>query len=73
METDLGILASYDFRSAFCKFALLGHRRMGFLPLGVQIAKKERIDIQMVDGRNLEELEKAILGLPFSGTYINSQ
>ena len=44
-----------------------------FDPLGVQIAKKERIDIQMVDGRNLEELEKAILGLPFSGTYINSQ
>ena len=44
-----------------------------FDPLGVQIAKKEKIDIQMVDGRNLEELEKAILGLPFSGTYINSQ
>ena len=44
-----------------------------FDPLGVQIAKKEKIDIQMVDGRNLEELEKAILGLSFSGTYINSQ
>ncbi len=44
-----------------------------FDPLGVQIAKKEKIDIQMVDGRNLEELEKAILGQPFSGTYINSQ
>ena len=34
---------------------------------------KEKIDIQMVDGRNLAELEKAILGQPFSGTYINSQ
>jgi len=44
-----------------------------FDPLGVQIAKKEKIDIQMVDGRNLAELEKAILGQPFSGTYINSQ
>ena len=44
-----------------------------FDPLGVQIAKKEKIDIQMVDGRNLEELEKAILGQPFSGTYISSQ
>ena len=44
-----------------------------FDPLGVQIAKKEKIDIQMVDGRNLAELEKAILGQPFSGTYISSQ
>ena len=44
-----------------------------FDPLGVQIAKKEKIDIQMVDGRNLAELEKAILGQPFSGTYVNSQ
>ena len=44
-----------------------------FDPMGVQIAKKEKIDIQMVDGRNLAELEKAILGQPFSGTYISSQ
>ena len=44
-----------------------------FDPLGVQIAKKEKIDVQMVDGRNLAELEKAILGQPFSGTYISSQ
>lgn len=44
-----------------------------FDPLGVQIAKKERIDIQMVDGRSLEELEKAILNQPFHGTYISSQ
>ena len=44
-----------------------------FDPLGVQIAKSEKIDIMMVDGRNLAELEKAIAGEPFDGTFVNSQ
>jgi len=44
-----------------------------FDPLGVQIAKSEKIDIMMVDGRNLDELEKAIAGDPFNGTFIDSQ
>ena len=43
-----------------------------FDPLGVKIAALHKIDIMMVDGRNLEELRKAILGQPFSGTTVNS-
>ena len=43
-----------------------------FDPMGVGIAKENRIDILMVDGRNLEELRKAILGQPFNGTFVNS-
>ncbi len=43
-----------------------------FDPLGVKIAEKDKIDIEMVDGRNLTEFEKAILGQPFSGTHIDS-
>jgi len=43
-----------------------------FDPLGVQIAEQERIDIQMVDGRNLTELKNAVLNQPFHGTYISS-
>ncbi len=43
-----------------------------FDPLGVKIASENRIDIMMVDGRNLEELRKAILGLDFSGTMVDS-
>ena len=43
-----------------------------FDPMGVKIAEKDRIDIEMVDGRNLAELEKAILGQPFSGTHVDS-
>lgn len=44
-----------------------------FDPLGVEIAEREGIDIQIVDGRNLEELEKAVLGRPFSGTYVRAR
>ncbi len=44
-----------------------------FDPLGVRIAEEKGIDIEIVDGRNLEELEKAILGQPFSGTHISSR
>ena len=43
-----------------------------FDPLGVEIARESRIDISMVDGRNLEELRKAILGEPFEGTFVDS-
>ena len=43
-----------------------------FDPLGVQIARESRIDISMVDGRNVEELRKAILGQPFDGTFVDS-
>ena len=43
-----------------------------FDPMGVGIAKENRIDILMVDGRNLVELRKAILGEPFSGTFVDS-
>lgn len=43
-----------------------------FDPLGVEIARECRIDISMVDGRNLEELEKAILGEEFQGTFVDS-
>lgn len=44
-----------------------------FDPLGVQIAKERKIDIMMVNGRNLAELEKAIAGDPFDGTFVDSQ
>mgnify|MGYP000770503947 FL=1 len=43
-----------------------------FDPLGVKIAEECHIDISMVDGRDLIELEKAILGKPFNGTFVNS-
>ncbi len=43
-----------------------------FDPLGVKIAEESRIDISMVDGRNIDELEKAILGKPFDGTFVDS-
>ncbi len=43
-----------------------------FDPLGVKIAAEKRIDINIVDGRNLEELRKAILGQRFDGTFVNS-
>lgn len=44
-----------------------------FDPLGVRVAKENRTDIMMVDGRNLPELEKAIVGDPFDGTVIRSR
>jgi len=43
-----------------------------FDPLGIKIAKNEKIDILMVDGRNLNELKNAILGKEINGTYVNS-
>lgn len=44
-----------------------------FDPLGVKIAKEHRIDILMVDGRDLVELKNAILGKEINGTFVNSQ
>ncbi|MCL2146035.1 MAG: UMP kinase [Methanomassiliicoccaceae archaeon] len=44
-----------------------------FDPLGIKIAKEEKIDILMVDGRNLAELKNAILGKEISGTYVSSR
>lgn len=43
-----------------------------FDPLGVKIAAEKNIDIMIVDGRNLDELRKAILGEKFNGTFVNS-
>ena len=43
-----------------------------FDPLGIKIAKQEKIDILIVDGRNLGELKNAILGKKINGTYISS-
>ncbi|MCL1978912.1 MAG: UMP kinase [Methanomassiliicoccaceae archaeon] len=43
-----------------------------FDPLGVRIAKEERIDILIVDGRNIDELRNAILGKRIEGTFVNS-
>ncbi len=50
-----------------------GASRSGvFDPLGVRIAAEKKIDIMIVDGRNLEELRKAILGERFDGTFVDS-
>jgi uridylate kinase len=38
--------------------------------LGADIAMKHRIPIYIVNGRDLEELRKAILGLEVEGTYV---
>lgn len=43
-----------------------------FDPLGVQIAKENKIDLLIVEGRNLEELRNAILGNGIKGTFVNS-
>lgn len=43
-----------------------------FDPLGVSIAMRERIDILMVNGRDLEELRNAILGKQIKGTFVDS-
>lgn len=43
-----------------------------FDPLGVRIATEERIDISVVNGRDLEDLGNAILGNRINGTLIDS-
>ncbi|MDR0334419.1 MAG: UMP kinase [Methanomassiliicoccaceae archaeon] len=44
-----------------------------FDPLGVKLAMRDRIDIMIVDGRDLDEMRNAILGKKIKGTYVNSQ
>jgi uridylate kinase len=44
-----------------------------FDPLGVQIAKEHKIDLCIVNGRNLSELRKAILGEDNEGTIVRSK
>ncbi|MDR2698800.1 MAG: UMP kinase [Candidatus Methanoplasma sp.] len=44
-----------------------------FDPLGIKIAKEEKIDILMIDGRNLSELKNAVLGKEIKGTYVSSR
>lgn len=43
-----------------------------FDPMGVQIAKESKIDLFMVDGRDLQELKNAILGKKIKGTIVRS-
>jgi len=43
-----------------------------FDPLGIKIATEEKIDIVIVDGRDLKDLKNAILGNEVKGTFINS-
>ncbi|MDD3128235.1 MAG: UMP kinase [Candidatus Methanomethylophilaceae archaeon] len=42
-----------------------------FDPLGVSMCMEDCRDIYMVNGRDLEELENAILGRPIKGTRVN--
>ncbi|MDR0198692.1 MAG: UMP kinase [Methanomassiliicoccaceae archaeon] len=44
-----------------------------FDPLGVRLAMRDRIDIMIVDGRDLDEMRNAILGKRIKGTTVNSQ
>ena len=44
-----------------------------FDPLGVKIAMREKIDILMINGRDLDEMKNAILGRKIKGTFVNSQ
>jgi len=44
-----------------------------FDPLGIKIAKENQIDIIIVDGRDLKELENAIRGSNFRGTIVRSK
>ena len=43
-----------------------------FDPLGVKLAKENKMDILIIDGRNLDELKNAILGKKINGTFVNS-
>jgi uridylate kinase len=44
-----------------------------FDPLGVKLAMRDRIDLLIVDGRDIDELRNAILGNDIKGTTVNSQ
>ena len=43
-----------------------------FDPMGVRIAKESKIDLLMVNGRDLSELRNAILGKEIKGTFVDS-
>jgi len=43
-----------------------------FDPLGVKLAKENKMDILIIEGRNLDELKNAILGKKINGTFVNS-
>ena len=43
-----------------------------FDPLGVRIALEEKIDLFMVNGRDIAELRNAILGKEIKGTFVDS-
>jgi len=43
-----------------------------FDPLGVKIAMENKIDLFMINGRDFDELENAILGKEIKGTFVNS-
>ena len=44
-----------------------------FDPLGIKLAMRDRIDIFVVNGRDLNEVENAILGNEINGTVVNSR
>jgi uridylate kinase, putative len=44
-----------------------------FDPLGIKILAESKIDLSVVDGRDLQELKNAILGKKIKGTSITSQ
>ena len=44
-----------------------------FDPLGIKILSESKIDLSVVDGRDLQELKNAILGKKIKGTFISSQ
>lgn len=43
-----------------------------FDPIASKLAEEKNINVLLLDGRNTEELEKAILGESFVGTYIHN-
>jgi uridylate kinase len=44
-----------------------------FDPRGIKLAMRDRIDLSIIDGRDLDEMRNAILGNKIKGTTINSQ
>ena len=52
-----------------------GHRKAGprivFDPVAARVLARDRIPLSVVRGRDLEELENALLGRPFHGTLVS--
>ena len=58
-----------------CMSMLISRRELGMKAFAEHLAaalEENRIDIMMVDGRDLVELRKAILGQEFNGTFVDS-